>query len=140
MEEQQWDAWMHRMRVKLDARSERESSGCLIWQGPGALTRSKPSAPAYGVLKVKLPYPAGHCRARTMSREAHVVAFLLSNIHLRDLILGRRQFDLSHRSHWSRCINADHLSAEPRSISNARKQCKEGGSGLGHADYSSCLL
>ena len=106
----------------------------------GAPTWSKSSAPAYGVLKVKLPYPAGHCRARTMSREAHVVAFLLSNIHLRDLILGRRQFDLSHRSHWSRCINADPLSAEPRSISNARKQCKEGGSCLGHADYSSCLL
>ena len=132
MEEQQWDAWMHRMRAKLNASLELESSGCLIWQG--ALTWSKLSAPAYGVLK--LPYPARHRRARTMRLKAHIVAFLLSNIHLKDLISGRRQFNLSHRCHRSRCINGDHISAEPRSVSNAGKQCKEGGSCLGHADHS----
>ena len=128
---------MHRMRAKLNASLELESSGCLIWQG--ALTWSKLSAPAYGVLK--LPYPARHRRARTMKLKAHIVAFLLSNIHLKDLISGRRQFNLSHRCHRSRpviifCINADHLSAELRSVSNAGKQCKEGGSCLGHADCS----
>ena len=134
MAEEIWEAWLNRTGRMMAARCRAAAGGCSLWTG--AITRSKPSASPYGIIKVRLPY-------RLCGRKAfrvHVMAYLLANPSLRSVILYRKNFDISHLCHESLCTNVAHLSAEPRRINNIRRSCRGSGACLGHGNYANCIL
>ena len=61
-----------------------------------------------------------------------------TNLSLHDVLNARG--DASHLCHNALCINAAHISLEPRYVNNNRQQCIRKGFCHGHADYPQCKL
>ncbi|MES9882641.1 MAG: hypothetical protein ABW185_17385 [Sedimenticola sp.] len=61
-------------------------------------------------------------------------------------MLSQRNFqvaaniDCSHLCNNKLCVNAGHLSFEPRAVNNARKYCFGEGVCVGHESYPDCMV
>ena len=134
-QEIEWQEWAQAVAERIQRKSRQgESSDCILWTG--ATTQSRANSPSYGYMKVKLP-----SSQTRKSLRVHVLAYLVTNIRLRDILLSKdRDFDISHLCHNSLCTNIQHLVAEDKALNNLRKACKRSGHCLGHGDHKGCLL
>ena len=129
-----WDVWCSDVASKLAVHSRREvGRGCLMWNG--AIKRSKPTAQPYGLLRVRTAPVRIGVTARKAYR-AHILSYVLANPGVRDVLLRYKNFDISHLCHRSLCIEASHLSAEPRQVNNSRRSCHIASVCGGHAGFS----
>ena len=108
MTAQVWETWCSGMIQKIEKHCH-ISHGCELWDG--ATTRSGPNAQLYGVVKARLPFTGKRRKLRV-----HVLMYLASHVEDRSVILGDRDFDISHRCCQSLCVSLSHLSREPRRL------------------------
>ena len=122
---------------KIRSRSRRDSSkGCLTWTG--TKTKSHPRATPYGIIYVKPPFSSRRRKFRV-----HQIVYMAahSQTNYGPNGVNYDNFDISHLCHNSLCVEASHLSREPRSVNNHRKTCKEEGRCYGgHGDYPACIF
>ena len=125
--------WVMKIAEKIRSRCRRDRNGCLIWTG--AKTRSDPRAAPYGVVYIRPPFSTKRKKFRV-----HQMVYVATHSQVK-YGMNDVSFEMSHLCHNSLCVEAAHLSMEPRSINNHRKNCKEEGRCLGgHGDYPSCIL
>ncbi|KAJ8038142.1 hypothetical protein HOLleu_19131 [Holothuria leucospilota] len=127
--------WTQAVAGRLQRKSRTEElNSCIRWEG--AMRQTQPNAPKYSYMKVQLP--DSHTKK---SMRVHVLAYLVANIRLRDVLLSKdKGFDISHLCHHSLCINLEHLIAEDRALNNLRKACTRSGRCLRYGGHRECLL
>lgn len=129
-----WQTWAQAVGERIRRKAQRGEEDCILWEG--ATKKSSVNAQSYGYMKVRLP--GSQVRK---SLRVHVLAYLVANIGLRDVLLSKdRDFDISHICHHSLCVNVEHLVAEDRSLNNSRKVCVRNGECLGHGQHKNCHI
>ena len=119
---------------KLNNKSRLSDNGqCIMWTGCCAKGRRI----RYGSMCINVSL---HGRGVWKCVSVHRLALLKepTNLSLHDVLNTRG--DASHLCHNALCINAVHISLEPRYVNNNRQQCIRKGFCHGHADYPQCKL
>jgi len=126
--------------LRLSA-AEPGGRGCHLWTG--AKDRD-----GYGRIKVTWSLPDGSTVSKT-ERAPRIVYMLKIHVYTKcdfpqstELPDGTTvPLEVSHLCHQRLCVNADHLSLEPRSVNLERMHCKgQQLCHLCHEGYPKCLL
>jgi hypothetical protein len=125
-----FDQFKANLKLKIQNNSvEFGRKGCIMWVGG----RSGAKSPQYGRLNVKFPNEPYSKKYYT-----HRLAYMLGS-DMWDLPNG---LHVSHRCHFSLCVNFEHLSLEPQSLNNERQMCGDICSGhkINDTQFPDCIL
>lgn len=106
---------------KIIQRHSHSSAHCRLWTG----TKDKDG---YGVIRFQF-------RGKRVKVRVHRLSF-----YIHSSFSDVRLHNVSHLCHKRNCIRYEHLSLEPISINNKRKNCVLNGECTGHYGYKSCIL
>lgn len=129
------------LQVSRLSAAEPGALGCRLWTG--AKDRD-----GYGRIKVTWLLPDGSTVSKT-ERAPRIVYMLKLNVHTKcDFPTSADSADgltvpleVSHLCHQRLCVNADHLSLEPRSVNMGRMHCKgQRQCHQCHEGYPRCLI
>ena len=124
------DFQLARLLDKID-NTKANSKGCHFWND-NLCCNQKPGGPKYGRLKVTLPN--GQKNVLLAHRFVYMLHYNMPHLPA--------DLHVSHKCHESLCINALHLSLEPKHVNTSRNSCR--GTRplhcLKHEGYADCIL